>query len=113
MSSISRDLSSDTPDIETGMPSKPFITDVLADNPFRAEMPSQAMHRTGFGKAGKPAKIQINSHAVQSWPQRPVYQYDVSHRCTDSLPTFTNHKFTDLDWIWCREAWSHQSCLDV
>ncbi|KAK4692655.1 eukaryotic translation initiation factor 2C, partial [Lecanoromycetidae sp. Uapishka_2] len=44
---------------------------------FTHHMPSQSMHRVGFGKAGKPAKIQINSHIVKSWPERPVFQYDV------------------------------------
>ena len=90
MSSKSRDLSSDTPDIEVGLPTKPFITNVLADNPFRDQMPSEAMHRPNFGKAGKPAKIQVNSHAVQSWPQKPVYQYDVNHSSTDAALILTN-----------------------
>ena len=90
MSSNSRDLSSDTPDIAVGLPSKPFVTDLLADNPWREKMPSQSMYRQGFGKAGKAAKIQVNSHAVQSWPQKPVYQYDVSHYGIDAALAFPN-----------------------
>ena len=88
MSSNSLDLSSDTPDIEVGLPSKPFVTDLLADNPWREKMSSQSMHRQGFGKAGKAVKIQVNSHAVQSWPQKPVYQYDVSLYGIDAALAF-------------------------
>lgn len=72
------DMSSDTPDIPVGLPEKPFRTTISDTNEFRAQMPSQSMHRAGFGKAGKQAKIQINSHIVKAWPERPVYQYDVS-----------------------------------
>lgn len=78
-SSNAPDLSSDTPDIPVGMPDKPFLNTISDTNPFRDQMPSASMHREGFGKAGKPAKIQVNSHLVKSWPERPVYQYDVSH----------------------------------
>lgn len=75
------DLSSDK--IEgrpTGMPKKPF-NDVqwMETNPFRDQMPTQLTKRDGkFGKMGKKATIELNSHAVLSWPDKTVYQYDVS-----------------------------------
>ena len=72
------DLSSDKPDIPTGFPKYKFISDPFDDNPFRDQMPTKAMNRPAFGKAGKAAKIQINSHLVTSFPTRDVYQYDVS-----------------------------------
>lgn len=92
------DLSSDTPDIPVGMPDKPFINTISDTNPFRDQMPTQSMHRIGFGKAGKQAKIQINSHLVKSWPERPVYQYDVSHH-DDHPMGFTDISTTGFDWV--------------
>ncbi len=77
-SSTTPDLSSNTPDIPVGMPDKPFINTISDTNVFRDQMPNQSMTRVGFGKAGKQAKIQVNSHVVKSWPERDVYQYDVS-----------------------------------
>ena len=48
-------------------------------NIFRAQMPTTLSKREGkFGKAGKKALIEINSHIVKDWPTRTVYQYDVS-----------------------------------
>ena len=75
-----KDLSSDKPDIPTGFPKYKFISSPFDDNPFRDQMPTKAMNRPGFGKLGKAAKIQINSHAVTSFPTRDVFQYDVSSR---------------------------------
>ena len=72
------DLSSDKPDIPTGLPKYKFITNPFDDNQFRDQMPTQAMNRPGFGKLGKAAKIQINSHIVTGFPTRDVFQYDVS-----------------------------------
>ena len=49
-------------------------------NPFRDQMPTTLTRRDGkFGKAGKKAIINVNSHAVTDWPTSTVYQYDVSN----------------------------------
>ena len=78
MFNTKRDLSSDKPDIPVGMPTKPFITNPFDNNPYRDQMPTKAMLRPGFGKGGKAAKIQINSHAVLRFPTIEIFQYDVS-----------------------------------
>ena len=59
---------------------RPFINFLLPANPFRDQMPTKLMQRgeVGFGKAGKTAKVNINSHEVLQWPNRDVYLYDVS-----------------------------------
>jgi hypothetical protein len=74
------DLSSNTPDIPTGLPTKPFNEEQwLLTNPFREQMPSELSKRAGkFGKLGKKATIEVNSHAILTWPDKSVYQYDVS-----------------------------------
>ena len=47
-------------------------------NEYRDQMPTALARRDGnFGKAGKKAMIEVNSHAVLSWPQKDVYQYDI------------------------------------
>lgn len=64
----------------TGMPKKAF-NDVewMESNPFRNQMPTQLTKRDGkFGKMGKKATIELNSHAVLTWPDKVIYQYDVS-----------------------------------
>lgn len=80
------DLSSNTPDIPTGLPTKPYNeTQWFLTNPYREQMPSALSKRDGvFGKLGKKAPIEINSHAIQTWPDKSVFQYDVSQ----DLPTF-------------------------
>lgn len=78
-SSNARGLSSNTPDIPTGMPKKAFIGDPMGGaNEFRDQVPQNMMVRPAFSKAGKPATIQVNSHIVEQWPTRDVFQYDVS-----------------------------------
>jgi len=53
---------------------------------FRDQMPTTLAKRDGkFGKAGKKTLIEINSHAVQDWPNKTVFQYDVS--CPNRLLT--------------------------
>lgn len=75
------DRSSDTPDIPTGLPTKPFNeVQWFLTNPYREQMPNALSKRDGkFGKLGKKAAIELNSHVVQTWPDKSVYQYDVSH----------------------------------
>ncbi len=81
MSSSKRvDKSSDTPDIPTGLHTKPTNNPIwdYVINPFRDQMPTTLMSRKAFSKAGKQAVIQLNSHVVEQWPTIDVSQYDVS-----------------------------------
>ena len=63
-------------------PDKPPKEDLFFTNPFRDEMPTELLKRNNiFGNAGKKVGIEINSHAVKAWPDKTVYQYDVSFPC--------------------------------
>lgn len=66
---------------------KPLTHPLWEDtNVFRDQMPTTLAKRDGkFGKAGKKTLIEINSHAVQDWPNKTVFQYDVS--CPNQLLT--------------------------
>lgn len=75
--SSGRDLSSDIPDIPTGLPTKAFRHGLLDTNEFREKMPSQSMLRPGFGKDGKAVPININSHEVAPFSGKNVYQYNI------------------------------------
>ena len=75
-----QDLSSGKPIIPRWVPGYKFVSPLIDDNQFRDQMPTKAMNRPGFGKLGKAAKIQINSHIITSFPTRDVFQYDVSPR---------------------------------
>jgi len=95
------DLSSNTPDIPTGLPTKPFNeSQWLLTNPYREKMPSALSKRDGkFGKLGKKATIEVNSHAVQSWPDKSVYQYDVSQNASTFWGFYPIDLITDHDRI--------------
>ena len=61
-------------------------------NPYREQMPKSLMRRPAFGKTGRPYKVAINSHVVEQWPTRDIFQYDVSARS----PLFGHsHAFTN------------------
>lgn len=46
------------------------------------QFPSGLPLRPGFNTAGKEIKIRVNQYKVAQWPQKDVYQYDVScHFC--------------------------------
>lgn len=47
-------------------------------NPEREKMPTTLMGRPKFNKSGKPATINVNSHRIEAYPTKTVYQYDVS-----------------------------------
>ena len=81
-------------------------------NIFRDQLPTKLLPRPGFGTAGRPYKISVNSYEVTSWPTDSVYQYDVSgnHRHTNSdLYSW----FLDCHRIRQREARSPESHLGV
>lgn len=61
-----------------GLPSKPFRTDIFDSNPWRLKMSTELEKRPGFGKLGKAATININSFPIEKFPNKTVYQYDVS-----------------------------------
>ncbi|MCJ1277895.1 hypothetical protein MMC21_005709 [Puttea exsequens] len=71
------------PDLSTTVPIRPVISKSLVlpildpNNPWRDKMPDTVMQRPAFGRAGKTAKIQINSHIIKRFPTIAVYQYDV------------------------------------
>ena len=80
----------------TSAPKKgPFVSKTLIEtlqtNPFREQMPTTLAKRDGkFGQAGKKVVIEVNSHAVKEWPDKTVYQYDVS------LPLWSANALFDL-----------------
>lgn len=58
---------------------KPTRNDFIVDNTFRDKVPKDLERRHGFNNSGKPAKVQVNSHKILSYPTKPVSQYDVSY----------------------------------
>ncbi|KAL9595041.1 MAG: hypothetical protein Q9179_005141 [Wetmoreana sp. 5 TL-2023] len=60
-----------------GTPLQPIRQAVLDVNSYRDQMPTKLMRRPGFGTAGKPLKLQLNSHVIRSQPNARYYQYDV------------------------------------
>ncbi len=73
-------LSAGSGDVSSGLPDKGFTNPLIDTNPFRDQMPGELMKRTPFGVFGKPSAVSVNSHRVEQWPDKDVYQYDVSHR---------------------------------
>lgn len=57
---------------------RPTRNDFIVDNTFRDKVPKDLERRRGFNTSGKPAKVQLNSHKILSYPTKPVTQYDVS-----------------------------------
>ena len=51
-------------------------------NEFRKQIDVNLKSRGTFGKAGRPVKVSINSHVVQGWPNKDIFQYDVSGRAS-------------------------------
>ena len=69
--------SSKTPDTKSTAPPSQIIEPTI--NQFREQMPTTLAKRDGkFGKAGKKALVDINSHPITKWPDQTVFQYDVS-----------------------------------
>ncbi len=66
---------------------KPYRTNIFDSNPWREKMPTDLEKRPGFGKLGKPALLNVNSYEVTAFPNKTVYQYDVSVK--DSSMCFT------------------------
>lgn len=62
---------------------KPTRNDFIVDNTFRDKVPKDLERRPGFNTSGKPAKVQVNSHKILSYPTKPVSQYDVSYLTFD------------------------------
>lgn len=58
---------------------RPTRNEFIVDNTFRDKVPKDLERRRGFNTSGKPAKVQLNSHKILSYPTRPVTQYDVSY----------------------------------
>lgn len=44
----------------------------------RYQFPSDLPNRPGHNSQGKAIKIRVNQYKVLQWPQRDVYQFDVS-----------------------------------
>ncbi|KAL8871934.1 MAG: hypothetical protein Q9174_002338 [Haloplaca sp. 1 TL-2023] len=63
------------PDGTLVLPSRQMTLDA---NSYRDKMPTTLMRRPGFGTAGKPIPLQLNSHRIATLPSEKFYQYDVS-----------------------------------
>ena len=48
------------------------------NNEYRQKINLTLKPRGPFGKKGRPIKVAINSHKVEAWPNKDVFQYDVS-----------------------------------
>ena len=47
-------------------------------NEYRKKIDVNLKPRGPYGKLGRAAKVNINSHVVQGWPTKDIWQYDVS-----------------------------------
>ncbi len=50
-----------------------------APNDKKYQYPSELPDRPGKNTAGKQIKISLNQYKVKEWPQKDVWQYDVSY----------------------------------
>jgi len=67
----------------------------------RYQFPSNLPNRPGVNTQGKAIKIRVNQYKVLQWPQRDVYQFDVS-TITQLFYFFgVANNCSDLDWHWC------------
>ena len=72
--------------IPSGLPTEAFRSEIIDTNEWRAKMPTEMMQRPGFGKLGKPAQIAINSHVVNKYPTKDIFQYDVGFQQRSLAP---------------------------
>jgi hypothetical protein len=81
------------------------------------QFPSDLPSRPGTNTKGKAITIRVNQYKVTEWPQKDVYQYDVSRNLkfifTASFSIVYAHYPQDQYWQWCREAWLDQEDLGV
>lgn len=75
---------------------RPTRNEFIVDNTFRDKVPKDLERRRGFNTSGKPAKVQLNSHKILSYPTKPVTQYDVSSSIYEHLSakTIYSHNLT-------------------
>lgn len=73
--------------------------------------PDENLARPGYSTTGRDVQLRINQFKVNKWPQRDIYQYDVS---------FLAKLFYDLtdinlgpSWFGCREDGQDQGRLGV
>jgi hypothetical protein len=57
-----------------------------ATNEYKFDMPGDRPLRTMFNTKGKEVQIRVNQFKVIQWPQRKVYQFDVSSSSLASVP---------------------------
>jgi hypothetical protein len=77
--------------------------------------PSDLPLRPGINTTGKAIQIRVNQFKVTKWPERDIYQYDVSFNFTLNFD-FNNTKltaFADQRRKWCREERQDHGRLDV
>ena len=91
--------------VPSGIPEKSLINDPFEANPFRDQMPTNLMLRARFGKLGKPIGLNVNSHIVQDFPTKDVFQYDVRYSVIHPLWRTISDHVTDKHWSSGREAW--------
>ena len=102
--------SAKTPETKSSAPPTQIIEATV--NVFRDQMPTTLAKRDGkFGKAGKKALVDINSHPITSFPSKTVYQYDVSFptSCTQTRLISPSGQH----WIRLGEARSYQGSLGI
>ena len=78
MSSGTSQKASSAPSASSGLLTEAFRSEIRDTNPWREKMPTPMMQRPAFGKLGKPAAVNVNSHIVTNFPTKHIYQYDVS-----------------------------------
>ena len=63
-----------------------------ADEQEKYSVPVETVPRPGFNTTGKEIEVSMNAYPIVKFPNKNVYQYDVSSlgRSTDVLPCYCN-----------------------
>jgi len=65
------------------------------------DFPSDLPLRPGVNTSGKAITIRVNQYKVVKWPQRDVYQYDVSLTSSSRYSHLELTFSKDQHWQWC------------
>jgi hypothetical protein len=75
--------------------------------------PSDLPLRPGKSTVGKAIQIRVNQYKVVQWPQKDIFQYDVSFTFTFMVSQFKLRHIADQYRKWCRKERQDYGCLDV
>jgi len=75
--------------------------------------PSDLPLRPGINTTGKAIQIRVNQYKVTKWPERDIYQYDVSFTLTLLFTYFNLTSLVDQHWKWRREERQDHGRLEV